>query len=308
VGQLTIERDTWIAAPRERVWAAITEPAHLEKWLLPAYLGAQMKRNDQGNICVCMGPMEIDLVNLKEANEPQRVSGHGLPDGLLTFTYDLKEVNDGTRLTVTMSGFEALTEEAARERLAPSSRAWELALANLKAYIEGADPPHPQGFTTALFGYRRESTEKVSVERSIWIAAPQARVWRAITDPEQIGQWFSPGTQWRGTGLEAGGRFSVYDPETDSEMYTQVIEVVEPPRLFVTRSEPEQTGTPYVTTWTLKEENDGTRLTLTYSGYEAEPEETRYNNMEQTAYGFGMMLTNLAAHIEGRPLPTPGGF
>ena len=30
--------------------------------------------------------------------------------------------------------------------------------------------------------------------------------------------------------------------------------------------------------------------------------------MEQNAFGFGMMLENLQAHIEGKSLPYPGGF
>ena len=67
-------------------------------------------------------------------------------------------------------------------------------------------------------------SEKLAVERSIWIAAPRERVWRAITDPKQVEQWFSPGTPWRLSALEVGGRLSVYNPETDSDKYIQVID------------------------------------------------------------------------------------
>ena len=28
-----------------------------------------------------------------------------------------------------------------------------------------------------------------AIERSIWIAAPRAHVWQAVTDPEQLAQW-----------------------------------------------------------------------------------------------------------------------
>jgi hypothetical protein len=38
----------------------------------------------------------------------------------------------------------------------------------------------------------------------------------------------------------------------------------------------------------LEEENGGTRLLLTYTGYEQEPKETRHLNIEQNAFGFGM--------------------
>ena len=32
----------------------------------------------------------------------------------------------------------------------------------------------------------------LKVEQSVWIAASRERVWRAITDPEQLSQWWSP--------------------------------------------------------------------------------------------------------------------
>jgi hypothetical protein len=118
-----------------------------------------------------------------------------------------------------------------------------------------------QLIVAALFGYRRESEKSFAVERSIWIAAPRQRVWSAITDPLQIEMWFSPGTSWKLTALEVGGRLFVPDPETGAD-----------------------------------------------SGYELLPEDERWNAMEQNAFGFGMMLENLRAYIEGEDLPSPGGF
>jgi uncharacterized protein YndB with AHSA1/START domain len=100
----------------------------------------------------------------------------------------------------------------------------------------------------------------------------------------------------------------VVDPETGAEMYGQVVEAVEPPSRLVTSSVPEPSETVHVTTWQLEEENGGTRLMLTHSGYELEPVETRAINIEQNAFGFGMMLENLAASIEGKDLPYPMGF
>jgi uncharacterized protein YndB with AHSA1/START domain len=253
-----------------------------------------------------MGEMEIPVAIFDVVEPPRRLAGRGLPDRLLTTTYTLEEEKGGTRVTVTMSGFASLPEEAGQERLAPSSEGWEKALANLKASVTGAELPFPQGYVAALFGYRREAKAKFAVERSIWIAANRERVWRAITDPEQIEKWFSPGTQWRGTGLEVGGKLSVYNPETDSDMYTQVIEVIDPLHQLVTRSAPPEA--PQATAWTLTEENGGTRLTITHSGYELEAADIRQQNMEQNAFGFGMMLENLQAYIEGQRLPYPAGF
>jgi uncharacterized protein YndB with AHSA1/START domain len=308
VGNLELERGTWIAAPRERVWQAITDPEQLQQWSLPPALGASMTRDADGTLSVGLGGMKATVAVLEAMEPPRQVTTLGLPDRLIAITYTLEEENGGTRVRVVLRGGESLSGDAVQERLAPSGEAWEMALANLKAYVEGQELPYPYASQAAIYGYRRESREKFSIERSVWIAAPRERVWRAITDPEQIGQWFSPGTQWGGTGLEVGGRMFVLDPESGAEMYTQVVEAVEPPYRLVTRSMPEPPEVVHVTTWQLEEENGGTRLVLTHSGYELEPVEARAINMEQNAFGFGMMLDNLAAYIEGKDLPFPQGF
>jgi uncharacterized protein YndB with AHSA1/START domain len=308
VGNLEIERGTWIAAPRERVWQAITDPGQLQQWFLPPALGASLTRDDDGTLSVGLGPMKASVAELQDVEPPRQVTTLGLPDRLIAITYTLEEENGGTRVRVVLRGGGSLSGSAVDERLAPSGEAWEMALANLKAYVEGQELPYPYASQAAIYGYRRESKEKFSIERSIWIGAPRERVWRAITDPEQIAQWFSPGTKWEGTGLEVGGRMFVLNPETGAEMYVQVVEAVEPPYRLVTRSVPEPSEVVHVTTWQLEEENRGTRLILTHSGYELEPVEARATSMEQNAFGFGMMLENLAAYIEGKDLPYPQGF
>lgn len=305
---LEIERSTFISAPRERVWQAITNPAQLEQWFLPPALGARLTSDSEGTLSVGLGPMKVNLAVLQAIEPPKQVTTIGLPDRLIGITYILEEENGGTRVRVVMRGEGSLPDGDVQERLAPSGSAWEMALANLKAYVEGVELPYQQGLLAALFGYRRESKEKYSIERSIWIAASRERVWRAISDPEQVEMWFSPGTKWGGTGSGVGGRIYVLNPETGEEMYTQVIEAVEPPHRLVTRQVPEQTDTVHVTTWQLEEEKGGTRLMLTYSGYELEPVEARANNSEQNAFGFGMMLENLAAYVEGKALPYAMGF
>jgi len=306
--QLKVERSIWINAPRERVWQAITDPTYLAQWLLPPMLGAEMKRDSQGTLFVSMGGMEIPVATLEEIDTPRHVRSRGLPDGLIETTYRLEEEKDGTRVTVTMSGFESLPADARHDRIAPSGTAWEKALENLKSHVTGTDLPFPEGYVAALFGFRRESEKSFAVERSIWIAAPRERVWRAITDPAQLEMWFSPGTSWKLTALEVGGRLFVPDPETGDETYVQVIQLLDPPQRFVTRSLPATPGSAEVTAYLLQEENNGTRLTITNSGYELLPEDGRWSAMEQNAFGFGMMLENLRAYIEGQDLPTPGGF
>ena len=306
--QLKVERSIWIEAPRERVWQAITDPADLAQWLIPPMLGAEMKRDTENTLFVSMGGMEIPVATLDEIDAPRQVRSRSLPDRTIAITYRLEEENAGTRVTVTMSGFENLPADARHDRIAPSGMAWEKALANLKAYVTGAALPFPEGYVAALFGFRRESEKTFAVERSIWIAAPRERVWRAITDPAQLEMWFSPGTSWKLTALEVGGRLFIPDLETGEETYVQVIQLLDPPHRFVTQSLPASPGSAEITAYLLQEEDHGTRLTITNSGYELLPEDGRWSAMEQNAFGFGMMLENLRAHVEGQDLPTPGGF
>ncbi len=305
--RIAVERSIWIKASIERVWSAITDPQQLSQWLLPPALGAQLQQNGD-TLAVMMGPMSIELALLEQVDRPRRVSLRGLPDKLISANFALDSENGGTRVTVALSGFEMLPEKAAQERLRPSGAGWEKALQNLKATIDGAALPYPEGYLTELLGYRRETDERLAVERSIWIKASIERVWAAITEPEQLGKWFSPGVEWRGSGLKVGGVVSIYDPAAAVETPLQVIDLVEPPHRLVTHSTPESTPTTFITEWTLAEENGGTRLTITYSGYQHEALDTRHNSIEQTGFGFGMMLENVKASAEDQPLPYPGGF
>ena len=302
---MSVERSIWIGAPPARVWAALAEPEQLAQWLLPP-MGAQLQRAEDGTLTILMGPLTADLAVMDGLGPPHRLSLTSLPERQITTTCTLAPEQDGTRVAVHMTGFDTLPRPGGQERMGPSGAAWEKALQNLKAHVEGAALPFPEGHVAALFGYRREKLHKLSIERSLWLNAPRERVWRAITDPKLIQQWFSPGTEWRVSALAVGGRMTVVNPETGAHEYGQLIDLVEPPRQLVTRSEPPQVE--HITIWTLEEENGGTRLTLTNEGYELEAEDLRHNALEQNAFGFTMMLANLQAVVEGREVPYPGGF
>lgn len=57
--QIKIEHTIWIDVPCDRVSQAITDPANLAQWLLPPAIGADMKRDANGNL--------IEIFELKEA-------------------------------------------------------------------------------------------------------------------------------------------------------------------------------------------------------------------------------------------------
>ena len=136
--------------------------------------------------------------------------------------------------------------------------------------------------------------QELRVERSIWIDASRERVWSAITDAEQLGVWFAPGSKWEILSLKIGGVVKFYNTETDIAVHT--IEVLNPPNEF-TLSWEEQ-GKPMLTTFLLKEENNGTRVTIIESGFEMLPAEIRQRRVDETSKGYEYSLENLKSHVE----------
>ncbi len=56
------------------------------------------------------------------------------------------------------------------------------------------------------------------------------------------------------------------------------------------------------TTYTLEEENGGTRFTVTETGFESLPEDARNERLDQDSKGWEMLLENLKAFLAGRSL------
>jgi uncharacterized protein YndB with AHSA1/START domain len=140
--------------------------------------------------------------------------------------------------------------------------------------------------------------ETIAVERSIWIAAPRERVWRAITDPEQLTQWYAPGCPWDIPALQVGATVTFYNTDTDIQRGT--IEVVAPPHQLTLRWQPDQTypATTLVTTFLLAEEHSGTQVTIIEAGYESLPENVRQHRLDETAQGYGESLELLKVYLE----------
>ncbi len=308
---MRVECSIRIEAPTERIWQALTEPEQILQWFTPGLsgAGAQMVRDEDDRLIVQFGPMGVPFAVFESVVEPQQLTVRTLPDRIVTTTYTLQEEKNGANVNVMVDGFEALNGDARQDRVALSSAGWEMTLENLKAFITGAELSFPYASVGPLFGYWRETPQALAAEHSIWIDAPREKVWQAVTEPEKITSWYSPSVPWELTALEVGGRYSVPNPESETGVYVEIIELLDPPRQIVTRIVPEPgSGVVKGRTYTLEEENGGTRLTVTLSGYETVPEEARWSSMEQDTFGFGMMLQNVKAVLEGEELPYPFGF
>jgi uncharacterized protein YndB with AHSA1/START domain len=137
---LTITRTIDIAAPRERVWAALTTPELLAQWLgqgavFDATVGAQGSYTwtDWGRF-----PLVVEAV---DAPSTLAVRWASKPDGELSETssttvhYTLETIPSGTRLTVMESGFELLDGDR-QTAFDNNSHGWDEELAELVSFLE----------------------------------------------------------------------------------------------------------------------------------------------------------------------------
>lgn len=145
--------------------------------------------------------------------------------------------------------------------------------------------------------------EKLTVEHTIWINAPRERVWEAITDGKQISHWW--GDHWEIPQVEAGAtiRFgSENDPNLakEEDWMVATLAVVDRPREFAIQwpPQPQYHSTAMFTRFVLEEENGGTRVTVSESGFEGLPEDIRQKQYEGTAAGYATVMAALKAYLE----------
>jgi uncharacterized protein YndB with AHSA1/START domain len=138
-----IERTVELAAPPDKVWAALTTAEGLSSWFgdeatidLRPGGAARMTWAGEG----FTARMRVERV------EEPRVFGYtwgifGLPDDDPRRTYvefTLEPHGTGTRLTVVETGFAQLSDEAHRKAFGGNTEGWAKELGELAAYVDAA--------------------------------------------------------------------------------------------------------------------------------------------------------------------------
>ena len=106
---------------------------------------------------------------------------------------------------------------------------------------------------------------------SIWIDASIATVWRAVTEEEQLSQWYAQDSTWEIPKLEAGAEiiFTLLPNEQNqlAEKLPMVLTIkhVKPNREFSFYLGIEES----LISIKLEEQQNGTKVTFNTSGYEA---------------------------------------
>lgn len=158
-----------------------------------------------------------------------------------------------------------------------------------------------------------QSTDRI--EKVVTLKAPRERVWSAISDSREFGRWF--GAEVDGA-FEPGARLAarIVPTEVDPEVaklqepyvgmpFEIVVEEVEPPRALSFRWHPGSADTEEVkdepmtlVRFELEPVAEGTRLTITESGFDALPLERRAEAYEENEGGWEHQSRLIAKYLE----------
>ncbi len=143
------------------------------------------------------------------------------------------------------------------------------------------------------------------IEKVIELAAPVARVWRAITDHQEFGEWFrvrldnpfKVGITTTGNMTYPGHEHVKWVSVTEQMDHQRVFAFSWPPSAVDPDSEYDD-GAKVRVEFRLDPTQTGTRLTITETGFEQFPEAKRLEVLRSNTEGWDIQAKNVAAHVE----------
>ena len=143
------------------------------------------------------------------------------------------------------------------------------------------------------------------IEKRIELKASVTRVWRALTDHREFGQWFGvkltepfqPGRVSRG---------QITYPGYEHVTWEVTVQTMEPERLFSFTWHPyavdpdkDYSAEPQMRVeFRLEPAGEGTRLTVVESGFDALPADRRDEALRSNTGGWEEQVRNVKAHVE----------
>jgi uncharacterized protein YndB with AHSA1/START domain len=145
------------------------------------------------------------------------------------------------------------------------------------------------------------------IEKSIELKAPVSRVWRALTDHQEFGEWFrvkldDPFVP----GKVSAGRVTY--PGYEHIKFELVTQKLEPQRFFAFRWHPyaidpnvDYSNEPStLVEFRLESKDKGTVLHLTESGFDALPKDRRFEAFRKNEEGWTEQMQNIAEYLAQR--------
>ncbi|MGE0788069.1 MAG: SRPBCC family protein [Sandaracinaceae bacterium] len=167
-----IEKEVTLRAPRSRVWRAIADSTEFGKWFgftieRPFAEGEIIRGRFRGTLdeaalmehqrslgitpSKIRDPGSIEVFGTVERIEPERYFAfRWIPYGIdaeadldeeptTLVEFRLEEVEQGTRLTIVESGFDAVPAHRRERAFRMNQGGWEAQAQNLRKYVEGGD-------------------------------------------------------------------------------------------------------------------------------------------------------------------------
>jgi uncharacterized protein YndB with AHSA1/START domain len=142
------------------------------------------------------------------------------------------------------------------------------------------------------------------IEKQVRIDSPRSRVWRALTDSKQFGEWF---------GVKLEGPFTSGQPIRgkmankgyEHVTFEAIVDKIEPEKFFSFRWRPyaidpnaDYSKEPRtLVAFTLKEVDGGTELTVVESGFDGIPAERRAKAFEMDSNGWAAQMKNINKYV-----------
>lgn len=146
------------------------------------------------------------------------------------------------------------------------------------------------------------------IEKRIELKAPVARVWRALTDYREFGEWFRVKLE----GPFVAGQVSrghITYPGYEHVKWEAVVQKIEPERLFSFTWHPYAVDpnvdyskeTPTLVEFRLEKTANGTLLTLTESGFDRIPSHRRLEAFRMNEGGWAEQIKNIESYVAKKP-------
>jgi uncharacterized protein YndB with AHSA1/START domain len=144
------------------------------------------------------------------------------------------------------------------------------------------------------------------IEKSVLLRAPRTRVWRALTDAREFGEWF--GVDMAGAfspGAHVKGKISAMHKGYEGLPFEITIERMEPERLFSYRWHPnahdpqvDYSSEPTtLVVFQLEETERGTLLTVVESGFDRIPLARRAEAYRNNDQGWAQQMKSIERHV-----------
>jgi uncharacterized protein YndB with AHSA1/START domain len=146
------------------------------------------------------------------------------------------------------------------------------------------------------------------IETRIELKAPVSRVWRALTDYREFGEWFRVKLDGPFVAGEISRGHITY-PGYEHVVWEAVVQKIEPEKLFsftwhpyaIDPNKDYSQEAPTLVEFRLEKTPDGTLLLLTESGFDKIPSSRRVEAFRKNDGGWTEQTKNIESHLAQKP-------